>query len=114
MAEIRDGIERQSGEKSGDPLQEKHERICDDNEESYDGRCGQNDVPPVIGSDGLRNNFGKDEDEQCEYSRSNSDVCVAEYLCGLCTDERSSDSVCDGVECEYGRNGVVDVVFVLT
>lgn len=97
------------GEDAAEVLDEDHQRIHGIDEEVHDAGEPQ-EVSPAGRADGLRDDFGEQQDEDRGDRRNEAEPLAAEEQGGLAADARRADGVGDGVEGQDGGDGPVDVI----
>ena len=101
-----------AGDEFGEPLDEDNHGIEDEDERADGVGRERHEVAPLVGTDGLGDDFGEDEDEDGGDGRDEAEPFGAEDLGGLLADASGADGVGDGVEGEDGGDGACVVEFV--
>ena len=97
------------GDESCEFLNQPNNRESDVNKELNDGRCRYCQRTPVIGTDGLGDDFTEHEDAERENTRDDTNACTGKKFCSLSTHKGGTHGVGYRVDNQNSRNGTVDV-----
>ena len=106
------GVRLIAGQGAADLLHQPDHGIQDDHQTLHDaGEPGQ--ALPVVGSDGFRDDFGEDQDQQRHDGGNEAEPLAAEQEAGLLADAGGADRIGDGVQGKDGGQGAVRIVLEL-